>query len=343
MSIMKIKIRWAGMFFLLWAMLLACCVRFAPAAEVVDPYEQVKRMGRGMNILGYDPIWKSFEKSRFKEQHFKLIRDGGFQTVRMNLHALQLLKANNDYRLGDDWLKTLDWAVKNALANNLIVILDLHNYTDIAKDPMGFKPRFLAYWKQIAARFRDAPNTVLFEVLNEPNGKLTPKLWNEFLGEAMGIIRASNPVRTVVIGPPSWNGIGHLQELTLPEDDRNIIVTVHYYEPMEFTHQGAPWEKETAHLSGVQWGSEEEKRKVDSDFGGVQKWSLEHHRPILLGEFGAYEKGPMDSRARYIAYVARVAESQGWAWTYWQFDDDFIAFDIEKAHWVEPIRKALIP
>jgi len=52
-----------------------------------------------------------------------------------------------------------------------------------------------------------------------------------------------------------WNGIGHLDELALPEDDRNIIVTVHYYEPFPFTHQSAPWMKETVHLSGVNWST----------------------------------------------------------------------------------------
>jgi len=147
----------------------------------------------------------------------------------------------------------------------------------------------------------------------------------------------------VVIGPPFWNGIDHLDDLVLPENDRNIIVTVHYYEPMKFTHQGASFEKETAHLSGVTWGSVEEKTRVGRDFARVQDWSLQHHRPILLGEFGAYDKGPMESRALYTAYVARTAESLGWAWTYWQFDSDFIVFDIDKDQWIEPIRKSLIP
>lgn len=328
---------------LLLVILLAGCVRSGLAAEAVDPFVQIKRLGRGLNILGYDPIWQDFQKARFKERHFKLIHDAGFQTVRINLHALQRLKAANGYKLGDAWLKTLDWAVKGALENHLMVILDLHNYNDVAKDPEGYKPRFLAYWKQIAAHFQDAPNTVLFEILNEPNGELTPELWNEFLSEVLPIIRATNPTRTLVIGPPFWNGIDHLDDLVLPEDDRNIIVTVHYYEPMRFTHQGAPWEKETAHLSGVTWGTAEEKARVEQDFARVQNWSLQHYRPILLGEFGAYEKAPMESRALYIAQVARTAESLGWAWTYWQFDADFIVYDIDKDQWVEPILKALIP
>ncbi len=342
MSIPKNRLQWSGLALVLITS-LAFCTRSVSIAEMVEPFDQVKRLGRGVNILGYDPLWKDFEKGRFKERHFKLIHDAGFRSVRINLHALQLMRADNGYKLGDAWLDTLDWAVKNALANNLMVILDLHNYTDVARNPMGFKPRFLAYWKQIAAHFQRAPNAVLFEILNEPNGKLTPQLWNQFLSEALAIIRATNPGRSVVVGPPYWNSIEHLRDLELPEEDRNLIVTVHYYEPHVFTHQGAPWEKETAHLSGVKWGSDEEKKKVEDDFAAAQKWSLEHRRPILLGEFGAYDKAPMESRARYTAYVARTAESLGWAWTYWQFDDDFILYDIDNGRWIEPIRQALVP
>lgn len=342
MKTMKMHMRRAGCPFLLVILLVGCAPSRA-AAQAVDPFVQTQRLGRGVNILGYDPIWDDFQKARFKERHFQLIHDAGFQTVRINLHALQRLHADSGYQLSEAWLKTLDWAVTNALANHLSVILDLHNYTDIAKDPLGYKPRFLAYWKQISAHFQDAPNTVLFEILNEPNGKLTPALWNEFLSEALATIRATNPTRTVVVGPPFWNGIDHLKDLSLPEDDRNLIVTVHYYEPMKFTHQGAPWEKETAHLSGVTWGSAEEKKRVERDFAGVQNWSLQHNRPILLGEFGSYDKAPMESRALFTAYVARTAESLGWAWAYWQFDSDFIVYDIDKDRWVEPILKALVP
>jgi endoglucanase len=336
------RLRWETLVGLL-LISLAGTIRPAGAAEAVDPSVQIKRLGRGVNILGYDPIWKNFQKARFKERHFQLIHDAGFQTVRINLHALQRLRAANGYKLDGAWLKTLDWAVQQALQNHLMVILDLHNYEDIAKDPEGYKPRFLAYWKQISTHFQDAPNTVLFELLNEPNGKLTPQLWNEFLSEALAIIRATNPTRTAIIGPPFWNGFRHLDKLVLPEDDRNIIVTVHYYEPMRFTHQGAPWEKETAHLSGVTWGSTEEKERMERDFATVQDWSLKHHRPILLGEFGAYDAAPMEPRAAYTAHAARTAESLGWAWTYWQFDSDFIVYDIDKDRWVEPILRALIP
>lgn len=313
----------------------------APASP--DAFEQIKRLGRGVNILGYDPIWDGFPGARFKEKHFKLIREAGFQSVRINLHALQRMDPAAGFKLDESWLRTLDWAVKNALANGLMVVLDLHNYNDVAADPAGFKPRLLAFWEQVGGRYKDAPDSVLFEVLNEPNGRLTPALWKEWLAEALAVIRRTNPTRTVVVGPPFWNGIDHLAELALPASDRNLIVTVHYYEPFTFTHQGAPWSPETVRFSGVTWGSEAERKRLRDDFARVQKWSEAERRPILLGEFGAYEKGPMESRARYTDAVARAAESLGWAWAYWQFDSDFIVYDIDRDRWVEPIKQALVP
>ena len=306
----------------------------------VEPFEQVKAMGRGVNILGYDPLWRSFETARFKERHFQRIHDGGFQTVRVNLQSFRHMNAAN--QLDATWFKTLDWVVKNALANHLQVILDEHDYGTCGTDAAGCKPKLLAFWEQVAEHYKDAPNGVLFEILNEPNGQLTPEAWNGLLKEGLAIIRKTNPRRNVVIGPASWNNIHYLDKLQLPAEDRNIIATVHYYLPMEFTHQGASWNRATANLSGVKWGTEAEKHTVEEDFAGVQQWSNSQKRPVLLGEFGAYDKGEMDSRVRYTSFVARTAEHFGWAWTYWQFDSDFIVWDMAKDDWVQPIWKALV-
>jgi len=51
----------------------------------------------------------------------------------------------------------------------------------------------------------------------------------------------------------------------------------------------------------------------------------------------------MESRVKYIAAVTRAAEKRGWAWSYWQFDSDFIVYDIDKDKWVDPIYRALMP
>jgi len=306
-----------------------------------DPFAQVKQMQRGVNIVGYDPIWENFAKARFQAKHFKAIHDAGLQTVRVNLQAFAHMDAAN--KLDPAWLKTLDWVVKNALANDLTVILDEHDFTWCANHGDACRTKMLAFWEQVAPIYKDAPDGVVFELLNEPNGQLTDAKWNALLKEALAVVRKTNPTRNVVIGPAFWNGIGHLAQMELPEDDRHIIVTVHYYLPMEFTHQGAPWSKDTVHLSGVTWGTEADKQRMVDDFAGVQAWAKAHNRPILLGEFGAYEKAPLDRRVAYTAWAARTAESLGWAWSYWQFDSDFILWDMQKDAWVEPILKALIP
>lgn len=319
------------------ALLLAAAV----AAQGLDAFEQTQRMRRGVNIIGYDPLWKDFNKARFQERHFKLLHDAGFQTVRVNLASFPHMDKQD--QLDPAWLKTLDWAVKGALDNHLTVIVDEHDFTYCGGDAAGCHDKLMAFWRQIAPRYKDAPPEVVFEILNEPNGAVTTELWNAWLKEALAIIRQTNPTRNVVIGPAFWNNIHKLKELELPADDRHIIVTVHYYLPMEFTHQGAPWNKETAHLSGVAWGTDAEKQRMEQDFAGVQEWSKAERRPILLGEFGAYDKGDIDSRVRYTAHAARTAESFGWAWAYWQFDSDFLLWDMAKDTWVEPIRRALIP
>jgi endoglucanase len=323
---------------------VACAVASAAAGFVpVDPAEQIKTMTRGVNIIGYDPLWRDFSKARFQERHFQRIHEAGFQSVRIVLQAMSHMNPEN--RLDPAWFKTLDWAVEKATANGLTAILDEHDFNVCGQNAEGCKPKLMAFWEQVAEHFKDAPESVLFEILNEPNTQVTPEVWNAWVKEALGIIRKTNPQRNVIVGPASWNNIRFLDRLDLPEDDRHIVVTVHYYLPMNFTHQGARWVKSTAELHGVPWGTDEEKRKVKTDFAGVQEWAKAHRRPILLGEFGAYDRGgaDMESRVQYTSHLARTAEALGWAWAYWQFDSDFIVYDMAKDEWVEPIRKALIP
>jgi endoglucanase len=311
-----------------------------PASAEVTPQAQVKAMGRGVNILGYDPIWRDPAQARFRLNHLARIKKGGFDTVRVNLHAFEHMDV--EHRLDPAWLATLDKVVAAALAQKLTVILDEHNFSACGEKADACKPRLMAFWRQIGQRYKDTDDAMVFEILNEPNGQLTDSVWNRWLVEALAVIRQTNPTRNVIIGPSSWNNIGHLDALDLPKADRHIIATVHYYLPMEFTHQGAPWSSSTPKV-GVTWGTPAERRRMKDDFALVQRWAKAQDRPILLGEFGAYDKGDMASRAAYTAAAAREAEALGWAWTYWQFDPDFIVFDMKTDNWVEPIYNALIP
>ncbi|MBN1362007.1 MAG: glycoside hydrolase family 5 protein [Sedimentisphaerales bacterium] len=306
-----------------------------------DAFVQNQKLGRGVNIIGYDPLWRSRDQARFKVGYFQMLKDAGFSNVRINLHPFRGMDQSNDYGVPASWWETLDWAVTNALKSDLMVILDLHEFGAMGTDPETNKPKFLAFWRQASERFRAAPDNVLFEILNEPSRKLSAEMWNQYLAEALVIIRETNPTRTVIIGPAGYNAIGQLPQLKLPEDDRHIIVTVHYYSPMDFTHQGAPWAGRQDKV-GVEWqGTAEEKAAIERDFARAQTWAKEHNRPLFLGEFGVYDKAPMDSRVRYLTFVVGTAQKLGWSWAYWQFDSDFILYDVKAEKWIEPVRDAL--
>jgi endoglucanase len=292
-----------------------------------------------VNIVGYDPMWTDPAKARFQLRHFKTLRDGGFNSVRIVLQSFPHMNANN--QLPQQWFTTLDGLVKAALAQKLTFILDEHDYGFCGKDAEACRTKLLAFWDQVARKYAKAPSKVVFEILNEPNKEMNER-WNAISSEVLTVIRKTNPTRNVIIGPAYWNNVHWLDKLKLPESDRHIIVTVHYYLPMRFTHQGAPWAPENKEL-GVTWGTAEERAAVEKDFDEVQAWSNTYDRPILLGEFGAYDKAPMESRVAYTDAIARAAEKRGWAWAYWQFDSDFIVYDLNRDQWVEPIHKALIP
>ncbi|PAX06731.1 glycoside hydrolase family 5 protein [Sphingomonas lenta] len=307
-----------------------------------DAWATAAKLKRGVNIIGYDPMWKDPAKARFKPRHFKVIRDGGFDFVRVVLFAFDHMDARN--RLDPRWLATLDRVVDQATEAGLGVILDEHDFNACAADPDTCEPKLLAFWTQIGERYRNAPDTVLFELLNEPHGKLDAARWNGMVAKLIPAVRATNPRRTLVIGPTRWNNLEELPTLELPAADRDIIATFHSYEPFRFTHQGASWTPEMKDVRGVPFTAEDEAR-IARDFDKVAAWSKANGRPVLLGEFGAYDKSgtPMADRVRYTATVRREAERRGLPWAYWQFDSDFIVYDIDRDRWVEPIRAALIP
>ena len=194
---------------------------------------------------------------------------------------------------------------------------------------------------------RAIPIYLVFELMNEPKRKLTDEIWNTYLKEALAIVRQSNPNRTIVIGPGDNNIVEHLKTLEIPEDDRNIIVTIHYYFPLEFTHQGADWitRGDPNSWMGTKWtGTDAEKKAVTDEFDIAAAWAKTNNRPMNLGEFGSYKKADMESRASWTKFVADTAIERGMSFDYWEFcANEFGLYDQQTKSFRKPLLDAVIP
>ena len=278
-----------------------------------------------------------------QEEYFDLVKEAGFDFVRLpvrwNAHADQ----NYPYTIDPAFFARIDQVVGWALERDLTIMVNLHHYEEMAWDPWSHKDRFLGLWRQIANHYKDYPATVVFELLNEPNDQLDAALWNQYLIEALAVVRESNPTRDVVIGPVRWNAYDWLSTLDAPGDEY-LIVTFHYYLPFQFTHQGAEWiGDESNQWLGTEWGSDAEKAELTRHFDEVAEWAKRKNVRILLGEFGVYNKADMASRVRWTTFVREQAERHGFAWAYWEFGSGFGAYDPSAGAWRGDLLRALIP
>lgn len=313
--------------------------------EPLDPYKQNQLLGRGMNLgNALEAPNEGDWGVKLKEEFFVRIKEKGFNSIRVPIKWSNHAEANSPYKIDDAFIKRIDWVIDQAVLNGLAVIINIHHYDEMMTDPETHKPRFLAIWDQISTRYTKTSGKLLFEILNEPNNKLNSTLWNQYLKDAIAVIRRTNPYRTLIVGTANWNSIGNLSTLNLPNDDRNIIVTFHYYSPFNFTHQGADWVDGSDVWLGTKWlGTPDEQGAIMNDFNQALAWSINNQRPLHIGEFGAFSKADIDSRVRWTTFVTRAAEQKGFSWSYWEFCSGFGVYNQQTGEWLTKLLQALIP
>src|SRR5690606_21892173 len=225
----------------LCALVLAACsdAGSAPAAPVESrayfPVERCINLANALNApregdWGY----------RIEEAHLHTIAAAGFDTVRVLIdwHSHALERA--PFTIDPAYFARIDEVIDQAFAAGLVVMIDMHNYEALYQEPEAHRERTLAIYRQIAERYADYPPEVIIELVNEPRDTLSGAVWDEFAAELVRTIRQSNPTRTLVLGGDNWSSLYGLQRLNLPADPY-LVATFHYYEPYDFTHQGADW------------------------------------------------------------------------------------------------------
>ncbi|MCC0639259.1 glycoside hydrolase family 5 protein [Clostridioides sp. ES-W-0017-02] len=300
-------------------------------------------MQRGINIGNALESPKNFPWDvKMSNKYFDDIKMAGFDTVRIPVRFSDYTSDSNDYKIDEEFFKKIDGHIKYALDKELVVVLDLHHFEDIMKEPQTNKEKFLKIWQQIANRYQKYDKKLVFELLNEPKESLSPQLLNEYFKEAINIIRKTNPKRTIIVGPYNYYQIDYLKDLNIPKNS-NIVVSFHYYEPNDFAFQGNIYHKGFENLSNITWeGTNEQLEYLKKRFDTVEKWANKNNVKVLLGEFGITKEAPEASRVAWIKAVREEAEKRNFSWAYWELASGFGIYNQVESTWDEDILNALV-
>ncbi|MEW6196795.1 MAG: glycoside hydrolase family 5 protein [Bacteroidota bacterium] len=310
-----------------------------------DVFEQNKLLGKGINLgNALEAPNEGDWGVTIQAEYFSVIKNAGFNSVRIPIkwsgHALQ----NSPYTIQSSFFQRIDWVIQQAFNNDLAVIINIHHYEEIMQNPSAHRERFLALWDQIAEHYKDYSHKLFFEILNEPNSNLTAELWNAYYLLALQRIRITNPKRTILVGLAEWGGPGSISKFVLPTDEKNMILTIHYYNPFEFTHQGAEWVSGSNAWLGTTWsGTLSEKSEVEQDFLSVINWAASKNIPVNLGEFGAYSRADLSSRVNWTSFIAQLCNQNNISFHYWEFCSGFGIYDTTNKKFIESLYRALIP
>ena len=316
---------------------------------------------RGVNIANYLEVPPS---QHWSVSHSVLdlqeIRAQGFDHIRLPVGWQYYAGPAPAFELDNKIFAKADFMVTNATALGLNVIINIHNFNEFTTDPETNAAWFYAIWRQVAAHYASAPASVAFELLNEPKDAATTVRLNPIYAEAIRVIRQTNPQRTIFVGPGRWNSPGELRNLRLPDNDENLIVTLHSYAPMFFTHQGASWVGPDFKITGIvfpgppavplepnpglhlspkvlaliaRYNTEPAGKNPSSpeafrsQIREARVWSEKFGRPVHFGEFGAFMKAGQASRANYYRLYRQALEAAGIGWAIWDWKSGFNYWD----------------
>ena len=193
-------------------------------------------------------FWDTFRDVYVAEEDIRFIKAAGFNTVRVPLHWNLFVAPGDggaDRFEGPGW-RLLDRRDRHGRREaGLRVIVDLHaapggqtgvNHDDGVGFPLTFYvPRHrqltVALWRTIAARYRDDPTVLGYDLLNEPispysdEGYLNPRL-EPFYREIVTAIRSVDTNHVVLLAGGQWSS--NFAMFGRPFD-ANVVYTYHQF------------------------------------------------------------------------------------------------------------------
>lgn len=327
----------------------------------LDQTQITEAMGLGWNLgnqleasSGGLPSETCWGNPEITKELIDTVKAQGFKTVRIPVSYLDMIGDGPDYKIDTDWLDRVQEVVDYVVNNDMFAIVNMHGdgyYTVdhswllCAEDDdkqTEIKDKYGKVWTQIADRFKDYDQHLIFESMNEefnndygkPDEKAYDNInaYNQIFVDSVRATGSNNEKRWLLL--PGWNTnidytAGDDYNFKIPTDNgckadgKRIMISVHYYDPFNFTID----ENKTAK---TQWGKYAVKNYdnwgqedyVDSQMALLNEKFVSQGYPVVIGEFGAQDKTEKfadynEFRRYWSEYLIKAAKKNGVVCVYW--------------------------
>ena len=327
------------------------------APEIKNSFEEGFKIRTGVNIshwLSQSGKRGEERKNYIVEADFDTIAAMGFDHVRIPIDEMQLWdeSGNPDVEAFELLHNAIKWSVKN----NLRIIVDLHiirsHYFNAEEKPLWTDPaereKLVDLWKQLSLQLKSYPNTMLaYEILNEAVAD-DAEDWNKLIDKVVTSIRITEPERMIVIGSNRWQNANTFPEVKIPANDKNILLSFHFYTPMAVTHHTAGWTPFAEYDGPVNYpglavdsscykdlspkaleamrtysnGYFDKKVLAEMMMPAI-KVAKEYNLPLYCGEYGIYPTIPEETSLRWYKDVCELFNENNIAYAHWGYKGDF--------------------
>ena len=304
----------------------------------LDQEQITEAMGVGINLgnsleANWDgtPNETAWGNPSLTEQFVQSVKSAGFQSVRIPVSYLSKIDDNNGYKIDSAWLDRVQQVVDYCIRNDMYAIINMHGdgYNTVkggwllcnGSDQTKIKEKYKACWEQIADRFKDYDEHLIFESMNEefdntygsdPNKDYYNNIneYNQIFVDTVRQTGGNNDQRWLLI--PGWNTdidyttgnygfklpTDQYLSSEVSSDEKRIMISVHYYDPWDFcgieSGEKTQWgESVTDSSKEPNWGNE---TYMASQFKKLNQKFVSQGYPVVIGEFGAIDKLALDSR-----------------------------------------------
>ena len=270
-------------------------------------------------------------------QMFDALKNAGFRSVRIPVSWHN--HVDKDFNISQNWLNRVKAVVDYAYNRGFYVILNTHH--DVGSDyyyPLNqyseTSQRYIqSIWSQVAAKFADYDEHLIFESMNEPRLKDTNYEWwidqnaaqcqeaiecinqlNQLFVDTVRSSGAQNETRYLMVPGYCASVDGATNKyFRLPADqaDNRIIVSVHAYTPYSFA-------LEATGTSVFDLSKMNQKAEISTFMNTLYKTYIQKGIPVVIGEFGARNKNNnLQSRVNFTAFYTVAARSRNIPCIWW--------------------------